>query len=197
MNLRDLKIGLRLGLGFGVILLAAALMLMGALISNSISRTSLLETLQKAAVQQDLAESMRQALLSSAVSVRNMGLQTKVEEVQKDEAEAKKQRGLYIAAKSKLEAAGLEDKERAMFARLAEIDSKTDTFFKEAVDLAAQFNTEQAAAVITGKIDPLLVQASTELTAFIALQNNILKMLLRRRIAVINRLWVWSARQAY
>ena len=171
MNLRDLKIGLRLGLGFGVILLAAALMLLGALVSNSISRAALLETLQKAAVQQDLAENMRQAMLSSAVSVRNMGLQTKVEEVQKDEAEAKKQRGLYIAAKNKLEAAGLEDKERAMFARLADIDTKTDTFFKEAVDLAAQFNTEQAAAVITGKIDPLLVQASTELASFVALQK--------------------------
>jgi methyl-accepting chemotaxis protein len=171
MNLRNLKIGLRLGLGFGVILLAAALMLMGALVSNSISRAALLETLQKAAIQQDLAESMRQALLSSAVSVRNMGLQTKVEEVQKDEAEAKKQRSLYIAAKSKLEAAGLDEKERAMFARLAEIDTKTDAFFKEAVDLAAQFNTEQAAGVITGKIDPLLVQASTELAAFVALQK--------------------------
>ena len=171
MNLRDMKIGLRLGLGFGVILLAAALMLMGALVSNSISRAALLETLQKAAVQQDLAESMRQALLSSAVSVRNMGLQTKVEEVQKDEAEAKKQRGLYIATMGKLEAAGLEEKERAMFARLADIDTKTDAFFKEAVDLAAQFNTEQAAGVITGKIDPLLVRASTELAAFVALQK--------------------------
>ncbi len=171
MNLRDLKIGLRLGLGFGVILLAAALMLMGALISNSISRAALLETLQKAAVQQDLAESMRQALLSSAVSVRNMGLQTKVEEVQKDEAEAKKQRGLYIAAKTKLEAAGLEAQERELFSRLADIDKQADTYFKEAVDLAAQFNTEQAAAVITGKIDPLSVKASAELEAFIVLQK--------------------------
>ncbi|OYU44819.1 MAG: methyl-accepting chemotaxis protein [Burkholderiales bacterium PBB4] len=171
MNLRDMKIGLRLGLGFGVILLAAALMLMGALASNSISRSALLDTLQRAAVQQDLAEGMRQALLSSAVSVRNMGLQTKVEEVQKDEAEAKKQRNQYLANKAKLESAGLEAQEKEIFARLAAIDTKTDALFKEAVDLAAQFNTEQAAAVITGKIDPLLVQASTELTAFIALQK--------------------------
>lgn len=171
MNLRDMNIGLRLGLGFGIILLAAAAMLAGALISNSVNRTALLETLQRAAAQQDLAESMRQALLSSAVSVRNMGLQTKVEEVQKDETEAKKQRALYLAAKSKLEAGGLESREREIFARLADIDAKTDAFFKEAVDLASQFNTEQAAAVITGKIDPLLTQASTELASFIALQR--------------------------
>ncbi len=171
MNLRNMKIGLRLGVGFGVILLAAALMLSGALISNSMSRGALLDTLQKAADQQNLAESMREALLKSAVSVRNMGLQTKVEDVQKDEAEAKKQRNLYIAAKGKLEAAGLESQERELFARLVAIDVKTDAFFKEAVDLAAQFNTEQAAGVITGKIDPLSTQALSELTAFVSMQK--------------------------
>ncbi|APW42301.1 methyl-accepting chemotaxis protein [Rhodoferax saidenbachensis] len=171
MNLRDMKIGLRLGLGFAVILLAAAAMVSGALISNSLGRAALLETLQRAAVQQDLAEEMRQALLSSAVSIRNMGLQTKVEEVQKDETEAKKYRASYLAARGKLEAAGLEPKEREIFARLADIDTKTDAFFKDAVDLAAQFNTEQAAAVITGKIDPLLKQSLSELVAFVALQK--------------------------
>jgi methyl-accepting chemotaxis protein len=171
MNLRNMKIGLRLGVGFGLILLAAALMLSGALISNSARRTALLDTLQKAADQQTLAESMREALLKSAVSVRNMGLQSKVEEVQKDEAEAKKQRNLYIAAKGKLEAAGLEPQERELFARLVAIDTKTDAFFKEAVDLAAQFNTEQAAGVITKKIDPLSTQALSELTAFVAMQR--------------------------
>lgn len=171
MNLRNMKIGLRLGVGFGVILLAAAGMLLGAQISNSINRTVLLETLQRAAGQQDFAVEMRQTLLASAVAVRNMGLQTKVEEVQKDEAEAKKQRASYLAAKGKLEATGLGATERELFARLADIDSKMDAHFKDAVDLASQFNTEQAGAVITGKIDPLLTQASSELAAFIAMQK--------------------------
>ncbi len=171
MNLRNMKIGLRLGFGFGLILLAAALMLSGSLLSNSERRTALLDTLQKAADQQAVAQSMSEALLKSAVSVRNMGLQTKVEDVQKDEAEAKKQRNLYVAAKGKLEAAGLEPKERELFARLVAIDAKTDAYFKEAVDLAAQFNTEQAASVITQKIDPLSIQALAELTTFVEMQK--------------------------
>nr|WP_315489177.1 methyl-accepting chemotaxis protein [uncultured Rhodoferax sp.] len=166
-----MKIGLRLGFGFGLILLAAALMLSGSLLSNSERRTALLDTLQKAADQQAVAQSMSEALLKSAVSVRNMGLQTKVEDVQKDEAEAKKQRNLYVAAKGKLEAAGLEPKERELFARLVAIDAKTDAYFKEAVDLAAQFNTEQAASVITQKIDPLSIQALAELTTFVEMQK--------------------------
>jgi methyl-accepting chemotaxis protein len=58
-----------------------------------------------------------------------------------------------------------------IFARLAEIDRQMDAQFKEAVDLATQFNTEQAANVITNKIDPLLNKAVAELLAFIAIQK--------------------------
>jgi methyl-accepting chemotaxis protein len=171
MNLRDIKIGPRLGLGFAVIVLAASAMLVGALVSSGHSRTALLDTLQRAAAQQELAVEMRNALLSSAVAVRNMGLQTQVDGVQKDEAEAKKQRASYLAIKAKLQAAELSTEEKAIFGRLAEIDSQMDARFKEAVDLAAQFNTEQAGKVITEKIDPLLTKAVGELVAFIGLQK--------------------------
>ncbi|MBT9495527.1 MAG: HAMP domain-containing protein [Paucibacter sp.] len=166
-----MKIGPRLGLGFGAILLAATVMLVGAMVSNGAGRAALLETLHKADAQQDVAAEMRNALLSSAVAVRNMGLQTKVEGVQKDEAEAKKQRAAYLAAKAKLQATALSAEEQALFARLAEIDLQMDAQFKEAVDLAAQFNAEQAAVVITDKIDPLLNKAVAELVTFIGLQK--------------------------
>jgi methyl-accepting chemotaxis protein len=171
MNLRDMTIGLRLGLGFGITLLAASVMLVGTLASNGASRAALLETLQRASAQQVLAAEMRKSLLLSAVSVRNMGMQTKVEGVQKDEAEAKKSRAAYLEAKSKLEASGIGAPEREVFARLAEVDRQMDAQFKEAVDLAAQFNNEQASAIITGKIDPLLTKAVAEIAAFITIQN--------------------------
>ncbi|MFZ4626588.1 MAG: methyl-accepting chemotaxis protein, partial [Rhodoferax sp.] len=171
MNLRDLKIGLRLAIGFGLILLAASILLAGALVSNGSSRAALLETLQRAAEQQAVAVEMRHALISSAVSVRNMGLQTTVEGVQKDEALAARLRADYLAARNKLEAAGLDAPEREVLVRLAGIDRQMDSQFKEAVGLASQFNTEQAAAIITGQIDPLLIQASAELASFIALQK--------------------------
>ena len=171
MNFRNARIGVRLGMGFGVILLAACVMLIGTMVSNASARATLLDTLQHADAQQDLAENMRVALLGSAVAVRNMGLQTKVEDVQKDEAQAKRQRAAYLQAKGQLEATGLGDKERELLGHLAEIDRQMDVQFKEAVDLASQFNTEQAGAVITGKIDPLLNKAMVELASFIALQK--------------------------
>lgn len=171
MNFFNLRIGIRLGFGFGIILVLSAGMLIGALVSTNSSRTALLETIQRASKEQDIAVEMRVAMLNSAVSVRNMGLQSKVEGVQKDEAQAKKERAAYLSAKSKLESLGLDGQEKEIFARLAEIDQKTDGHFKDAVDLSSQFNTEQANAVITEKIDPLSSQAGTELAGFIALQK--------------------------
>ncbi|MBC3808822.1 HAMP domain-containing protein [Undibacterium seohonense] len=171
MKLRNFSIGLRLSLGFGITLLAAAGMLVAALYSLGASRTALIDSLQRANLQQDLAVEMRDNLLSSAVSVRNMGLQTDTVELQKDEAEAKRYRSQYLMAKTKLESLGLSNQEKALFARLADIDKQMDIFFKDAVDLAAQFNTEQSAAVITKKIDPLSVKASAELAAFIGMQK--------------------------
>ena len=146
-------------------------MLLGSVMSNGTERAVLLKTLQHAMAQQDLANEMRNALYSSAIAVRSMGLQSKVEAVQKDEMEAKKQRAAYLAARGKLEAAGLGAKESEIFARLAETDRLMEAQFKTAVDLAAQFNTEQAASVITEKIDPLFNSASVQIAAFIALQK--------------------------
>lgn len=171
MKLRNLKIGIRLGLGFSLILMAAIVLLVGAMYSTSASRTALLETLQRAAAQEDVANEMRNSLLSSAVAVRNMGLQTEVADVHHNETEAKRHRAVYLAAKNKLETIGLSADEKAVLIRLGEIDIQMDMFFREAVDLAAQFNTEQAAKVITEKIDPLLNKAMVELVTFIEIQK--------------------------
>ena len=171
MKFPDMRIGWRLGLGFGAILLTTSAMLAGAMLTNASSRASLLATLGRVSAKQDAVETMRRALLSSAVSVRNMGLQSKVEGVQKDEAQAKRERQVYLEAKTQLEASGMTDRERAILRKLTDIDRQTEVHFKDAVDLASQFNTDQASAVITGKIDPLLNQAMQELGGYYALQK--------------------------
>ncbi|MBP6765372.1 MAG: MCP four helix bundle domain-containing protein [Rubrivivax sp.] len=171
MDLRDLHIGPRLGLGFGVILVAFVATVATGVISGNRQREALAHTLQHVAAQQALAADMREALLSSAVAMRNMGLQTEVDAVQKDEAQARLHRSAYLAARKKLEASELKPVEQQAFKRLADIDSRMQKQFDEAVGLASQFNTEQAAKLITQQIDPLLNQASAELTAFVNLQK--------------------------
>ena len=171
MQLRDLRIGPRLGLGFGLILLAFVATVAAAVYSGQRQREALTLGLQKAAEQQALASAMRDALLSSAVAMRNMGLQTEVEAVQKDEAEARQHRSAYHAARQTLESSGLNPKDGEVFARLADIDKQMTKHFDDAVGLASQFNTEQAAKVITQNIDPLLKKAGAELQTFVQAQR--------------------------
>ena len=171
MNLRSLKIGARFGLGFGLILVSVGVMLVGAMVSNAVSRDTLLKTLQDAARQEDEAVLMRHTLLSSAVAMRNMGLQTTVDNVQKDEAVARKERGNYLAAKARLQSLISGPEELAVLERLTQIDRDMELHFKDAVDLGALLNTDQAATIITGKIDPLLNKAVAELAGFIELQK--------------------------
>jgi methyl-accepting chemotaxis protein len=171
MNLRRVNIGTRLAGCFGVILLSVAVMLLATLLSNDRSRDHLLDTLQHSAARQQVAEDMRHSLMTSAVAVRNMGLQTEMDGVHKDEAAAKKARAAYLAAKARLEAGDLSEDEKALLVRLADIDRQMEVCFKEAVELASLFMTEQAGGVITRKIDPLLGKALVELAAFIDLQK--------------------------
>ncbi len=171
MSLRSVRIGVRLGVGFGIILLLASLMLAGAMWSQKASRDALKTSLQRAAANEQMAAAMRLALMSGAVSVRNMGLQTEVAALQKDEAAARKQRATFIQAMARLKGAGLTAEEDAVLQELAGIDHEMEGHFKEAVELASQFNTEQASALITGKIDPLLTRASEKLVHYASMQQ--------------------------
>ena len=171
MNLRSFNIGARLGAGFGLILLSTVGMLGLALFGAHVDRQTLLQTLETSARREAQATAMQTALLGSAVAVRNMGLQTTVDAVQRDEAEAKKQRANYLAAMKELEASELSASEREPLTRLAADDREMAARLTEAVDFAATFNAEQAAAVITQKIDPLLKRALVDLGSFTALQK--------------------------
>ena len=169
MNLRQFNIGTRLGAGFAVILSAAVAMLLVAGVVGLSARNHVLATMRAAAQIEADANVLQVALLDGAVAVRNMGLQTQVEAVQRDEATAKSLRATAIAARKRLEAAELTAEQRVPLKRLAEIDTEMDVQFRDAVDLAASFNTEQAGKIITGKIDPLLVQSKATLASFVAL----------------------------
>lgn len=171
MKLRNLPIGLRLGFGFGVILLSCMAMVAVGLVNSGIQRDALAQELQRAAAHQSLAEEMRTALFGSAVAIRNMGLQSTVDGAQKQEAEANRHRSAGMQARKALEAASAAAQELATLGRLAEIDRRIDLEFKEAVGLASQFNTEQAAKIITDKIDPLQTQALGELQMYMSMQK--------------------------
>jgi methyl-accepting chemotaxis protein len=172
MNLRDLNIGPRLGAGFAVILLSCGAVLGGSLWVHTQQRSEMLRAMQLAADVAGHATAMQLSLLNSAVSVRNMGMRTEAGDMVHDQGVADAQRAAYLKARDRLQAAGNGGSEQAAaLAHLADIDGKMQAHFQEAFLMASTFNPEQAAAVITKKIDPLLKQANAELATIVKLQQ--------------------------
>lgn len=73
MNLRKFNIGTRLGLGFGLILCAALVIVFASIASAAFNRNAMMKTIQDTGFHQEQAVAMRHALMSSAVAARNMG----------------------------------------------------------------------------------------------------------------------------
>jgi len=92
--LRGMKIGTRLAVGFAAILLLMCALTAGVEISSTRNHAALLAAMDRADAQRSLAVELKDALLSGAVAIRNIGLQTTVETIQREEAEAAVQRAL-------------------------------------------------------------------------------------------------------
>ncbi len=169
--LRSMKIGARLAGGFAAILLLMCALSAGVDISSTRNHAELLAAMDRAATQKSLAVELKDALLSGAVAIRNIGLQTTVDAVQREEAEAGAQRARFLKAMSQFDKAGSGADEQAVFERLRAIDREMSGHLKDAIGLATLFNTEQSAAIIVTRIDPLLVKARKEIEQFVQLQE--------------------------
>jgi methyl-accepting chemotaxis protein len=155
MNLRNLKIGTRLGFGFATILLifVALLVIVGGMLASN--RTKLTDGLAVANAKVLLATQMKSALLEGGISIRNIGIQSDVAAMQKDEAKVKVKSKEYADARDKLIAYGLSDDQRSIIANIAATEKDMAAPLKEAVGQALAFNTEGAAKVIAEKIDAM------------------------------------------
>ena len=171
MNLNSVNIGARLGAGLGAMMLTVGLMLVFSLVGQDHLRSAAAEAVAAADARQRSASDMRQALMSAAVAIRNMGLQSTIEGVQAAEAVARREREAYLSVMRNLEANPLSDEERRVIGKLKAIDEGIDGNFKEAVGFLSIFANEQAAELITTKIDPASNDAIAALATFVEIQR--------------------------
>ncbi|HYF57393.1 MAG TPA: methyl-accepting chemotaxis protein [Burkholderiaceae bacterium] len=172
MILRTLAIGPRLAAGMGAILLVTAALLGLALAGSARDLAAVGETLKTTATRAELIENTHQALLRAQLTVRNVGLQSEVDGVNAAEQVAKRAQADYLEHRRRLEAEALDAEGAAQLARLVELDGVAAKLFDSALGLAQQFNTEQAAAIIARKIDPLTGQAEAALAKIASLQRD-------------------------
>ena len=188
MNLRSVRIGARLGIGFALVLVLLGSVVIGGNLTRERSMKQLTQGLQDATAKAALAEKMQSALLEGAMATRNIGLQAEVSGTQAEEAKVKEQRKRYAQARDQLVAIGLSDTEKDILASIARLDQETEKPLMEAVGQSLLFNTEVAAKVITTRIDPLNRKSLDEISKLVDIQQMALRDLLDHTAASARQL---------
>ncbi|MFS2003534.1 methyl-accepting chemotaxis protein [Duganella sp. CT11-25] len=171
MNLRDFKIGARLRIGFGAILLILVAMVLLTNYLNYSNKSQLTKGLELSTAKNLQAGAMKSAMLETGIAMRNIGLQSDVSLMQKEEQKVKDQRARYEKAVTDLKALGLNDAEKKTLADIAALAADTDNAFKEAIGQILAFNSEGGAKVISGRIDPLNTQTLALINKLVDMQQ--------------------------
>ncbi|MBC3934868.1 methyl-accepting chemotaxis protein [Undibacterium rugosum] len=171
MNLRNLRIGTRLGAGFALILGAITVVMLLVNAMNASSRKEMADSLSIANQKQLLANAMKTSVYEGGIAMRNIGIQSDVGEMQKEEGKVKAQRKLYEESKVKLVGLGLSEDEKKILAEVARIDKEIEQPFKNAVGQALAFNGEGAVKIITSVLEPLSSKSIQEINKLVDLQT--------------------------
>ncbi len=171
MNLRDFKIGARLRIGFGSILAILVAMVLMTNYLNYSNKSKLTAGLELSNAKNLQAGAMKSSMLETGIAMRNIGLQSDVSLMQKEEQKVKDQRARYDKALADLKALGLNDAEKKALADIAALDVDVDKAFKEAIGQVLAFNSEGAAKVISGRIDPLNQQTLALINKLVDMQR--------------------------
>ncbi len=178
MTLRSVPIGVRLGGGFAVVLVLLVFMVIGGNLMSETAVRKLTAGQQAANAKGSLAAKMKSALLEAAVATRNIGLQSEVSAMSREEDRVKDQRKMYAEARDRLIAMGLSDSERVILGNIADLDKQIEQPFTEAIGQSLMFNNEVAAKVIVSRIDPLTVRSIDEINKLVDLEQSAARALL-------------------
>jgi methyl-accepting chemotaxis protein len=178
MNLRSVKIGKQLGIGFGIILVWIILVVAACIYINEDVRRHHNTGMALATKKFELAGEMRGAILEGGLAMRNVGLQYSTPDMLREEAKLAVQRKRFKVARDKLTSLGLSDAESALVSRIFEVNRQTDAPFREAIDLIKAYSNESAGKLISSRIDPLDQQAIAAIDTLIRMQHQAIDSLI-------------------
>ncbi|MGV8894481.1 MAG: methyl-accepting chemotaxis protein [Burkholderiaceae bacterium] len=171
MNLNNLRIGMRLKIGFGIILALMIAVVVADNVSSAHHRKILFEGLETANLKLVLTTKMKAEQLEGMVAIRSIGLQADVSAMNKEEEKLKAHRKLFSETRDKLMAMGVTDAERKIFEDIARLDKGLETPTTEAIAQALAFNIEDVAKIIATRIDPVYDRILAEINKLVELQQ--------------------------
>ena len=171
MKLNNIKIGYRLMLGFGLMLvLMAGITAVGTLATRQ-TRDNLTRSVERSNAKSAQVAAMRQNLFRQGLAARNIGATTDLNQMQKEMANIGAEQKRYRDNLAKLEAVRLNPEEQAIVAEMQGYDKASLPFMKQAEEYVAGFNAGQALKVLTGQVAPLQDKWLAAIDRIAGLQN--------------------------
>ncbi len=155
MSLTNMKIGLRLGLGFGLVLVLMTLLAVLGLTRMSEIRSHLDKITGDNMVKTDLVGEMGRGVQTIAIAVRNVAMLTDEEGMAAEAKRVTDQREKYTVANNKLAELVTSDAGKTLLAKIAESRAQTAPLVDKALALARAGKHAEAVPVLMKEVRPV------------------------------------------
>ena len=155
MTFSRLRIGQRLSLCFGVILVLMAAVTALAGVSAHRAQQQLAAALSHTNGKSEIAALMRQSLFRQGQAARNVATLTDLNAMQKEMARIGIERKNYRINQANLLKSGVSMEEQAIINDMDGYDRRSEPFIKQAEEFAAGFNAGQATKLLNTEVAPL------------------------------------------
>jgi len=188
MILRKMRIGTRLGLGFGAVLAVMIAVSVSGTFLFQKSRNDLAAVHEAANAKEALAADMKATELEMSGVMRNIGLHSEIKLMQADEDRARALGAQFDKAFEQMSKLTTDPAEREVMDAITKLDKQLDDPFKQALGLATSFRNEEAAKVLLGEVDPIVQKTLAQLNRLIDLQKKASQEAARNAIVMGDRL---------
>jgi len=171
MKFSNLRIGHRLSLCFGVILVLMAAVTALAGWSSHRAQQQLAQTLRHSNDKVEIAARLRQSLFRQGQAARNVGSLTDLNLMQKEMIRIVTERKAYRVNQAALLKTGVSAPEQAIIAQMQSLDQRSEPLVSQAQESAAGFNAGQASKVLNTQVAPLQNQWLEAIDRLVQLQQ--------------------------
>jgi methyl-accepting chemotaxis protein len=167
MKLGNVKIGIRLGLGFGVVLLLVAIMAISNLSSMSQVQKNFDENVKVTDVKVDTLYNLRQVIMLAIVTGRNMALLTEAADIEEENKKLAAARAEYVQLFDKI-ASMATPAEKALLEKITSTRSDAIAAQKRVTELSQATEKDAAMRMTIKEVQPLQVKTLEAIEALIA-----------------------------
>jgi len=171
MTFSNLRIGHRLSLCFGIILVLMAAVTALAAWSSQRAQQQLAQSLHHTNDKVAIAAQLRQSLFHQGQAARNVGTLSDLNLMQKEMRRIVSERSSYRVSLTALLKAGVSAPEQTIIAQMQDFDRRSEPLVNQAKESADGFNAGQAAKVLNTEVAPLQSQWLEAIDRLVQLQQ--------------------------